>query len=97
MTEGSNEGVTFTGLKPNTEYHYQIEVENGYGSYPTPDQTFTTEISTAEERAAEDCPINGTVHGEPSSTIREENESQRLPDCRAYEQVGERYKGAAPR
>ena len=95
VMEGTKDGVTFTGLKSNTTYHYQIEVENGYGSYSTPDQTFTTEVSSTEERSLEDCPANGTVHGEPSSTIREENESQRLPDCRAYEQASEKYKGGS--
>jgi hypothetical protein len=86
------EGVTFTGLEPNTEYHYQISVENEYGHFSTPDRTFTTEPSSAEERAAEDCPENGTVHGEVHSTLREENNSVALPDCRAYEKTTATHK-----
>jgi hypothetical protein len=80
-TEGK-EGVTFIGLTPNTEYHYRLILENGYtepgGPDETSDQTFTTEPSAAEERAAEAC---------PNTNLREENNSLALPDCRAYEQV----------
>jgi hypothetical protein len=77
------EGVTFTGLKPNTTYHYQLVATNGngpggHGEIETADQTFTTEPSAAEERSAEDC---------PNTNLREENNSLALPDCRAYEQV----------
>lgn len=85
------EEVTFTNLKPNTTYHYQLIAENAYdaqygGAYKTPDQTFTTENSSAEERIQEDCP-NGSNHGASNSTLREENFSLKLPDCRAYEQA----------
>jgi hypothetical protein len=80
--------ATFTGLQPNTTYHYQLIAHNSYpGEVKTPDQTFTTEPSAAEERVAEDCPENGTVHGEARSILREQNNSLALPDCRAYEQV----------
>jgi hypothetical protein len=71
----------FTHLEPNTLYHYQLEVENDYTEgrvLKTADQSFTTEQSAAEERAAEDC---------PNTNLREENNSLALPDCRAYEQV----------
>jgi hypothetical protein len=91
------EEVTFTNLKPNTTYHYQLIAENAYdaqygGAFKTADQTFTTEISSAEERALEDCP-NGSHHGTANSTIREENFSLKLPDCRAYEQATPTEKG----
>jgi hypothetical protein len=84
----------FNHLEPNTVYHYQLEIENGYteaegGVLKTADRTLTTEPSAAEERSAEDCPVNGTVHGEVKSTLREETNSISLPDCRAYEQVSE--------
>jgi hypothetical protein len=83
--------ATFEHLQPNTPYHYQLTVENENITPGQPvkssDQNFTTELSTAEERAAEDCPENGTVHGEAHSTLREQNESLALPDCRAYEMV----------
>ncbi len=80
--------ATFTALKPNTAYHYQLIVRNANGEERSADQAFTTELSTAEELAAEDCP-NGSAHGEPNSTIREEDNSLVLPDCRAYEQASE--------
>ena len=75
--------VTFTGLKPNTTYHFQVEGENGYGHTESPDQTFTTEKSSAEEREAEKC---------SNTNLREENNSLSLPDCRAYEQVSAVHK-----
>ena len=68
----------FTGLKPNTLYHYQIEAENSYGRTETFDKSFTTEPSSSEERAAESC---------GNTNLREENNSLALPDCRAYEQT----------
>ena len=70
--------VTFNELNPNSTYHYQLVAENGAGKVETVDQTFTTELSTAEERALESC---------PNTILREENSSLALPDCRAYEQV----------
>jgi hypothetical protein len=83
---------TFAGLEPNTTYHYQLIAENEFGKIETDDATVTTEPSAAEERQAEECPENGTLHGEVRSTLREENDSLALPDCRAYEQVSERNK-----
>ena len=86
--------ATFTGLKPNTTYHYKLSAENESGKVETADAVFTTELSAAEERAAEDCPLNGTVHGAAGgSTLREQNNSLALPDCRAYEQVSPAEKG----
>ena len=86
---------TFTGLQPDTPYHYQLTAENEFTQpgppLKTADAEFTTELSSAEERAAEDCP-NGTVHGASNSTLREENSSLALADCRAYEQVSPPYK-----
>ncbi len=75
--------TTFSGLKPNTLYHYQLVAENVYGEVETADRTFTTERSSVEERAAESC---------PNTNLREENQSLALPDCRAYEQASERNK-----
>lgn len=83
--------ATFTHLQPNTVYHYKLFAENENTELGHPqesaDQTFETELSASEEREVEDCPANGTVHGELKSTLREENHSTALPDCRAYEQV----------
>ena len=73
--------ATFTGLEPNTTYHYQLVASNSNdpgGEDTTTDQTFTTERSSAEERSAENC---------PNTNLREEDVSLSLPDCRAYEQV----------
>jgi hypothetical protein len=78
--------ATFTGLKPNTEYHYQLVGENGYGQLETADRTFVTEPSAAEELQAENCP-NGRSSNGSKSTLREENNSVFLPDCRAYEKT----------
>jgi hypothetical protein len=75
--------ITLPNLQPNTTYHYQFVGENGYGETKTLDQTFTTERSAGEERAAEDC---------PNTNLREENNSLGLPDCRAYEQVSAVHK-----
>ena len=80
--------VTFTGLKPHTTYHYQLVAKNGYeGELKTADQSFTTELSAAEERAAEHC---------PNTNLREEDSALTLPDCRDYEQVSPPFKGAYP-
>jgi hypothetical protein len=76
--------ATFTGLQPNTAYHYQLTAENentepGH-ALKTADAEFTTEPSASEERQAElaEC---------PNVNLREENGSAALPDCRAYEQA----------
>jgi hypothetical protein len=81
--------ATFTELQPNTEYHYHIFVENGYGHETSGDRTFTTEPSAAEAHLAEE--------GEcPNVTLREENGSTALADCRAYEQVSPAFKAGYP-
>lgn len=79
--------ATFSGLQPNTEYHYQLIAENSNGRVSSADQSFTTEPSAAEERAVESC---------PNTNLREENSSLALPDCRAYEQVSPVDKSAYP-
>ena len=71
--------ATFSGLQPNTEYHYQLITVSANGEeVETADQTFITEHSSAEDRAAESC---------PNTNLREENNSITLPDCRAYEKT----------
>jgi hypothetical protein len=83
--------ATFTGLRPDTEYHYQLIAVSANGEdVETVDQTFITERSGVEERAEENC---------PNSNLREEDNSTALPDCRAYEQVSPSDKngyGATP-
>src|SRR4029077_6575577 len=80
----------FTGLTPNTTYHYRLTVENEYTStgHPeeTPDAAFTTEETISEEDASEGC---------ANALLREENDSLALLDCRAYEQVSPVFKGGA--
>ncbi len=79
--------ATFPDLQPNTTYHYQLLATNSNGEIKTVDQTFQTELSFAEERAAEtSC---------PNLTLREENNSLALPDCRAYEQVSPAFKAGS--
>ena len=87
--------ATFEHLNPNSTYHYALLAENEYGNVETGDRTLDTELSAAEERQIEVCPVNGTVHGEERSTLREENHSLALPDCRAYEQASEPKKEGA--
>ena len=70
--------ASFTGLQPNTSYHYKLTAENLYGEVESADATFRTELSVAEYRAAEDC---------DNQNLREQNDSLNLPDCRAYEQI----------
>jgi hypothetical protein len=72
--------ATFAGLAPDTTYHYQLTATNSNGEVKTADQAFTTELSAAEEHAAE-------VTACPNVILREEDNSTALPDCRAYEQV----------
>lgn len=75
--------ATFTGLEPNTEYHYQLVASSSNGAIETADGIFTTELSTAEERALENC---------PNTNFREQDNALALPDCRDYEQVTPREK-----
>ena len=81
------EGITatFEHLEPNTEYHYQLTATNSYGiPVETPDATFTTEETLAEEDARAAC---------SNAQLRSESKSLALPDCRAYEQVSPAAKG----
>ena len=79
--------ATFSGLSPNTEYHYQLIAHNDTGEVKTVDQTFTTELSSAEEREAESC---------SNTNLREEDSALALPDCRDYEQVSPTEKAGYP-
>jgi hypothetical protein len=71
--------ATFEKLEPGTAYHYQLSAENSYGiQVKSADQTFTTEETVAERDTAQGC---------ANESLRAENHSLALPDCRAYEQV----------
>lgn len=68
-----------TGLTPSTVYHARLAAENsanGDGPSRGADQSFET--APAEPEPAQSC---------PNEQLRRENDSNRLPDCRAYEQV----------
>ena len=82
--EFENKEVTFTGLTPNTSYHYQLLASNEYGDVETVDQTFTTERTVNEEAGNANC---------SNANVREEDSAVALPDCRDYEQVSPTYKG----
>jgi hypothetical protein len=86
-SESVKKEATFTGLQPNTTYHYQLTAHNSYGEVKTDDATFTTEETLAEQNAASPC---------PNAILREENGSLALPDCRAYEQVSPTFKNGFP-
>lgn len=81
--------AAFPGLRPSTEYHYELLATDSYGHVESAVQAFTTEPSPAEEHEAElrEC---------PNVALREENGSTALPDCRAYEQVSPVYKAGYP-
>jgi hypothetical protein len=78
--------AAFTGLQPNTSYHYRLTATNENGTVETPDAELTTEETITEEDAAA-C---------PNALRREEDNSLALPDCRAYEQVSPTEKGGYP-
>jgi hypothetical protein len=65
-----------TGLTPATEYHFRLVAENA-GGEETQGQDMNFETAPAGP-ATESCDNN---------TLRSENNSTELPDCRAYEQV----------
>jgi hypothetical protein len=67
--------VNLTGLAPSTTYHARFVATNAIGSAASSDLSFTTQA-------------NGVVTGPcPNETIRVQQGSTRLPDCRAYEMV----------
>jgi hypothetical protein len=78
-SEGSWEVVSqkVTGLTPSTEYHYRVVAESSAGPEVLgEDETFETAPAGAASEPS--C---------PNATLRTENSSKALPDCRAYEQV----------
>jgi hypothetical protein len=81
--------ASFANLEPNTPYHYRLTAHNSYGEVKTVDAEFTTEPSAAEEGAAEAAACDNV-------TLRQEDDSTTLPDCRAYEQVSPAYKAGYP-
>jgi len=63
------------GLAPGTTYHLRVVARNGDGEIPGPDRTFTTYAPTAIFTACS------------NDAFRVNHPSDRLPDCRAYEQA----------
>jgi hypothetical protein len=69
-----------TGLTPNATYHFQVVATNSTGTTSSGDRTFIPTLPSDEE----DC---------PNATLRAENNSLGLPECRAYEMVTSPFKG----
>ena len=67
-----------TGLSPGATYHFRIFATNAAGTASSVDRAFIPTLATREE-----C---------PNETIRGENSSLALPECRAYEQVSNPFK-----
>ena len=68
-----------TGLTPGATYHAKLVATNAGGSKDGGDQTFVPTLSPPEECS--------------NDTLRAENNSLALPECRAYEQVSSNEKG----
>lgn len=71
------EGITVTGLQPETKYHYRFVAESsGGGPVVGADRTFTTTPSGSQPLP--ECPANEAFRLGTGAL---------LPDCRAYEMV----------
>ncbi|MET0600802.1 MAG: NHL repeat-containing protein [Baekduia sp.] len=84
---GTGEGYTVVtadleGLSPSTEYHFRLVASNPAGTVTGVDHTFETLPSSTPPQ---DC---------PNAAIRAQQRAERLPDCRAYEQVTPREKNS---
>ena len=64
-----------TGLTPSTVYHFTLVAENNAGPAEGIDMNFETP------------PAGPPAQSCPNATLRTENNSNALPECRAYEQV----------
>jgi hypothetical protein len=64
-----------TGLSPSTVYHFRLVAKNSAGEGEGSDMSFET------------APAAPPVQSCPNETLRVENNSTKLPECRAYEQV----------
>ncbi len=69
-----------TGLTPGATYHYKLVAANSLGTVSTDDQVFVPPLAANESAC-------------PNEQERTENNSTRLPECRAYELVTNRPKG----
>jgi hypothetical protein len=79
ITEGGNNlpidvEAHVTGLTPGATYHFQLTVTTGGGTVSTGDRIFVPTLSPPQPPC-------------PNDTVRAENNSLALPECRAYEQV----------
>ncbi len=71
-------------LTPATTYHYQLLATNATATTTGPDQTFTT---PAAPQPPPSC---------PNAAIRQQQGSEALPDCRAYEIASQYPSGGIP-
>ena len=79
MVEGGNNDpvvveADLTGLTPGATYHYKLFATNNVGTITTEDVRFVAPPDPSEEKC-------------PNEDVRIENNSTRLPECRAYELV----------
>jgi hypothetical protein len=65
-----------TGLTPSSVYHFRLAAENSDGPSNGADMNFET--APAGPLPSQSC---------PNAALRAENNSEELPECRAYEQV----------
>jgi hypothetical protein len=75
---GNNDPVVveahLTGLTPGATYHYKVFATNNVGTSTTEDIRFVAPLAVGEKPC-------------PNEAVRIENNSTRLPECRAYELV----------
>ncbi len=79
IVEGGNNApvvveADLTGLTPGATYHYKLFATNNVGTVDTEDVRFVAPPDPGEEKC-------------PNEAVRIENNSTRLPECRAYELV----------
>jgi hypothetical protein len=72
-----------TGLTPNAAYHFRVVATNSTGTSKSADRIFVPTLMSEEENC-------------PNATLRAENNSLGLPECRAYEMVTTPFKGGFP-
>lgn len=75
--------ATLTGLSANTTYHWRITARNASGTSSGVDHTFIVHTVTGSSGAC------------PDETVREQDHSTALPDCRSYEMVTPPQKNGA--
>ena len=82
---GNNDPVVveahLTGLTPGATYHYKIFATNNVGTVTSEDIRFVAPLAVGDKPC-------------PNEAVRIENNSTRLPECRAYELVTSAFKAS---